>query len=64
MDRKELERKIEHTRQKMIRSGLEYGLRNPKTIQLSKQLDCFMNELSQLQELDSFKVNTINKTVY
>ena len=41
---KDLLKELEKKRQLMIQSGIEYGLQNPKTIQLSKELDRLMNE--------------------
>lgn len=37
-------KQLERTRELMIRSGIENGLRNAKTIRLSKQLDRLMNK--------------------
>ncbi|MFF2177193.1 Spo0E family sporulation regulatory protein-aspartic acid phosphatase [Lysinibacillus sp. NPDC058147] len=36
-------KQMEQTREMMIRSGVENGLRNAKTIQLSRRLDQLMN---------------------
>ncbi|QDQ01506.1 aspartyl-phosphate phosphatase Spo0E family protein [Lysinibacillus fusiformis] len=36
-------KKMEQTREMMIRSGVENGLQNAKTIQLSRRLDQLMN---------------------
>lgn len=41
---KDLLKELEKKRQMMIKSGLEYGLQNPKTIRLSKELDRLMNQ--------------------
>lgn len=42
--RNDLLKKLEKTRQLMIKSGVENGLQNPETIRLSKKLDRLMNE--------------------
>jgi len=41
---KDLLKELEKKRQLMIQSGIEYGLQNPKTIRISKELDLLMNE--------------------
>ncbi|RHW39823.1 aspartyl-phosphate phosphatase Spo0E family protein [Lysinibacillus yapensis] len=41
---RDLLNELEKKRQLMIKSGVEYGLQNPKTIRLSKELDRLMNE--------------------
>ena len=41
-------KQVEHTRELMIESGLKYGFRNVKTIQLSKRLDELLNEYDML----------------
>lgn len=52
-------RKLEHTRELMIQSGIKNGLQNPKTIRLSQQLDRLMNryekELFHSQGEDKIK---------
>lgn len=41
---KDLLKELEKKRQLMIQTGIEYGLQNPKTIRISKELDLLMNE--------------------
>ncbi|MCM3386578.1 aspartyl-phosphate phosphatase Spo0E family protein [Ureibacillus chungkukjangi] len=41
---KDLLKELEKKRQLMIQTGIEYGLQNPKTIRISKELDRLMNE--------------------
>lgn len=41
-------KQLEQTRELMIESGLKYGFRNTKTIQLSKRLDELLNEYDML----------------
>lgn len=36
-------KKLEHTRELMIQSGMRNGLQNPKTIRLSQKLDQLLN---------------------
>ena len=36
-------KEVEHTREKMIKSALQYGYSNVKTIRLSKKLDRLLN---------------------
>ncbi|WP_074432918.1 aspartyl-phosphate phosphatase Spo0E family protein [Bacillus ndiopicus] len=43
-------KQLERTRELMIRSGIENGLRNAKTIRLSKQLDRLMNKYAKQKE--------------
>lgn len=43
MDNSIFEKKIEQTRKLMIKSGIENGLLDVKTIQLSKKLDQLLN---------------------
>lgn len=42
--RKDLLKELEIKRQLMIKTGIECGLQNPRTIKLSKELDRLMNE--------------------
>ena len=35
---------IEKTRREMIKCGIEYGLKNEKTLQISKKLDILLNQ--------------------
>ncbi|PYF06488.1 aspartyl-phosphate phosphatase Spo0E family protein [Ureibacillus chungkukjangi] len=41
---KDLLKELESKRQLMIQTGIEYGLQNPRTIRISKELDRLMNE--------------------
>ncbi|MFC7685601.1 aspartyl-phosphate phosphatase Spo0E family protein [Ureibacillus sp. GCM10028918] len=41
---KDLLKELEKKRQLMIQSGIEYGLQNPETIRISKELDHLINE--------------------
>lgn len=44
---------LEVLREKMIKTGLEQGLQNTETIEISKQLDALLNEYVRLQELSN-----------
>lgn len=46
-------KKLEKTREKMIRSGIENGFSNVETIRLSKKLDQLLNDY-QMQNNQSF----------
>lgn len=58
---RDLLKELEKKRQLMIKSGIEYGLQNPETIRLSKELDRLMNEYDivdigqRLNETGQFK---------
>ncbi|KYG89313.1 aspartyl-phosphate phosphatase Spo0E family protein [Metasolibacillus sp. FSL H7-0170] len=43
-------KQLERTREQMIRSGIENGLRNAKTIRLSRQLDRLMNKYAKQKQ--------------
>ena len=51
----ELLEKVEETRRLMLKNGLEYGLLDVKTIELSKKLDELLNLYSEDFEGNSIK---------
>lgn len=53
-------KKLESTREMMIRSGIEHGFSNIETIRLSKKLDHLLN-IYQLQNVN--KMNDYNFTI-
>ena len=56
---KDILRQLEKKRQLMIASGIEHGLLNKKTIQLSKQVDYLINAFDATR----FENLTENKSV-
>lgn len=48
-------KQMEQTREMMIRSGVENGLQNAKTIQLSRRLDQLMNTYYRQMAFDEEK---------
>ncbi len=48
-------KQMEQTRELMIRSGVENGLQNAKTIQLSRRLDYLMNTYYRQTAFDEEK---------
>ncbi|MGX9133468.1 aspartyl-phosphate phosphatase Spo0E family protein [Rummeliibacillus sp. JY-2-4R] len=51
-------RKLERTREKMIRSGIENGFSNVETIRLSKKLDQLLNtyQLQNSSEMNDYSI--------
>lgn len=43
--------KIEHFREKMVLTGLKEGFSNPKTIELSQNLDILLNKLAEISRV-------------
>lgn len=41
------EEKIEFIRREMIQAGIQFGLKNERTIELSKELDCLLNKFEK-----------------
>ena len=56
-------KKMEQTREMMIRSGVENGLRNANTIRLSRQLDQLMNTYYEEQLLTESVPLKCNKSL-
>lgn len=56
-------KQMEQTRELMIRSGVENGLQNAKTIQLSRRLDQLMNTYYRQTAFDEEKTKTNKKIV-
>lgn len=52
-------KKLEKTREKMIRSGIENGFSNVETIRLSKKLDQLLNtyQLQNVKEMNEYSIN-------
>ncbi|HWI47554.1 Spo0E family sporulation regulatory protein-aspartic acid phosphatase [Rummeliibacillus sp. NPDC094406] len=52
-------KKLEKTREKMIRSGIENGFSNVETIRLSKKLDQLLNtyQLQNGNEMNEYSIN-------
>jgi len=52
-------KKLEKTREKMIRSGIEKGFSNVETIRLSKKLDQLLNtyQLQNSNEINEYSIN-------
>ncbi|MEC1178716.1 aspartyl-phosphate phosphatase Spo0E family protein [Metasolibacillus meyeri] len=50
-------KQLERTRELMIRSGIENGLRNAKTIRLSRQLDRLMNKYAKQQKQNENRID-------
>ncbi|WP_102692840.1 aspartyl-phosphate phosphatase Spo0E family protein [Rummeliibacillus pycnus] len=52
-------KKLEKTREKMIRSGIEKGFSNVETIRLSKKLDQLLNtyQLQNSNEMNEYSIN-------
>ncbi|MCT6924133.1 MULTISPECIES: aspartyl-phosphate phosphatase Spo0E family protein [Bacillales] len=53
-------KQLERTRELMIRSGIENGLRNAKTIRLSKQLDRLMNKYEEQKQQNKINDQFMN----
>ncbi|MBK3495361.1 aspartyl-phosphate phosphatase Spo0E family protein [Viridibacillus sp. YIM B01967] len=55
-------KKLEYTREKMIRSGIENGFSNVETIRLSKKLDHLLNiyQLQNVNEMNDYQVSMDN----
>ncbi len=51
-------KKLERTREKMIRSGIENGFSNVETIRLSKKLDQLLNtyQLQNTTEMNEYSI--------
>ncbi|WP_456363438.1 aspartyl-phosphate phosphatase Spo0E family protein [Priestia aryabhattai] len=43
--------KIEYFREKMVNTGLKEGFSNPKTIELSQNLDILLNKLAKTSQV-------------
>lgn len=54
-------KQMEQTREMMIRSGVENGLQNAKTIRLSRQLDQLMNTYYEEQLLSEWVPLELNE---
>lgn len=52
-------KKLELTREKMIRSGIENGFSNVETIRLSKKLDKLLNtyQLQNANKMNEYPIN-------
>ncbi|MGG0656833.1 aspartyl-phosphate phosphatase Spo0E family protein [Rummeliibacillus pycnus] len=52
-------KKLEKTREKMIRSGIENGFSNVETIRLSKKLDQLLNtyQLQNVNDMNEYSIN-------
>lgn len=55
---------LEMKRQMMIESGIEHGLQNEKTIQLSRQLDQLINEFDEQRYNGTIMAQRFGKNAY
>jgi len=54
---------LELLREKMIETGMQYGLQDAKTIKISRQLDALLNEYANFEKVE-YNSMRIEKNIY